>query len=62
MNLSPRWVIPLLQSMCIALAAIIYVSMVVITARIGLPPVPLDTEGHMDQYPDSPSWSAGFPE
>jgi hypothetical protein len=48
--------------MCIAIAVMTYVKMVVVTARIGLPPVPLDTEGHMDQNPDSASWSAGFPE
>jgi hypothetical protein len=48
--------------MCFAIAVMIYVNMVVVTARIGLPPVPLDTEGHMDQEPDFPSWSAGFPE
>ena len=62
MSYSPRWLIRLLQYMCIVIAVMIYIEMVVVTARLGPPPVPLDAEGHMDQNPDSASWGAGFPE
>ncbi len=55
MNYSPQWLIRLLQYMCIAIAVMIYIEMVVVTARIGPPPVPLDTEGHMDPYWTNPT-------
>ena len=48
MNFSPQWLTRLLQYVCIAIAVTIYIEMVVVMARIGPPPVPLDTEGHMD--------------
>jgi len=61
-NHSARWIIRRLKCMCLVFTIMIFVEIVAGAMRVGPPPVPLDTEGHMAPYPDFLSWSVGWPE
>ena len=51
-----KWILRLLQAMCIAVGSLIVIDIFVDVVKVGPPPVPLDKEGHMAPWSEDPGW------
>jgi hypothetical protein len=51
-----RYVIRVLQGICLMLFLLIVIDIMVGTIKIGPPPIPLDIEGHTAPFDESPGW------
>ena len=49
-----RLTVRVLKILCLTVSLMIAVDVIVVTMKIGPPPVPLDPEGHMAPYSESP--------